>query len=241
MAGGQPLVHLDAAHLLERINDGTLISAQRKRDPGVMQHATRTNAVSKISLRGGAEAGSGSCLGEYLDVSFRYMGRVYHGGAWREHVGAGKQLRGGATVRRCTLFVLGALFGQVHVQRQLCSSTRHRIELIQRNGPNAVDRRTNSRRRVRLQGCQPSGPRFSAAVAEPFLNALQRLADATAEVARIEQRQSYACAVRGFPQRLAHGIRIVVRAAAGSVVQVVELAHGGEAGERRLGEGRRGK
>ena len=36
-------------------------------------------------------------------------------------------------------------------------------------------------------------------------------------------------------QRLAHGVRVVVRPPAGRVVQVVELAHAGDAGQRHLG------
>ncbi len=79
------------------------------------------------------------------------------------------------------------------------------------------------------------------AVGEALLHRAQRLGDAAVQVAGVEQGDADAGLARGGQHRRAELVRVRVRATAGVVVHVVELADRRDAGERHLGERRPGE
>ena len=82
----------------------------------------------------------------------------------------------------------------------------------------------------------PVRPALRGRVAESPLGGGERPpADASPEVAGVDQRDPDPRVGRGTDQRLAHRVGVVVRHAAGGVVEVVELPDRGHPGERHLG------
>ena len=159
-----------------------------------------------------------------------------------------EQLGRGHAVEAQAGVVLGRLLGEVHVQRQAlggrgprrrCRSARHR--------PHRVDRRTDAHPPASARSaCDPAlGPALDGAVAEPALPLVQRGVPVggqpAGEVARVQQGDPEPGLRGRLAQRLAHRVRVVVRRAARPVVQVVELADAGDAGERHLGVRRPGQ
>ena len=181
---------LDAAHLLERINDGS--DPCQRSGPQRDAASTRTTAVLNISLVGRGPAGSSSRVPRCPRSIHGPCTTVVRGEARR--CGA---LRGG---RHPAATVVLARCSYSARQRQLCTPLAP-LDLIN-------DARTLLYRApIRVVGPLQSAsqrPTLSAAVAEPFLTP-STPGRATAEVART-QRQSYAsrCA-SSWPQRLAHG------------------------------------
>ena len=82
-------------------------------------------------------------------------------------------------------------------------------------------------------------PGVDGAVAEaPLLSAHRGVAigvEASVEVTRVEQREPDAGLAGRLTQRRTHGVRVVVGRAVGAVVDVVELPHRRDAGQRHLG------
>src|SRR6478736_2496197 len=64
----EPLVHLDAAHLLEGVDDGVLVGTQGEAHPGVEEPAGRADAVGEVALgrRAAVEALAGEVLARLL-------------------------------------------------------------------------------------------------------------------------------------------------------------------------------
>ena len=117
-------------------------------------------------------------------------------------------------------------------------STGHRAHRVERR----ADEYAAVARRRCCSASTRSAQRVDRAVAEPLLRPVASGApsDAGAEIAGVEQGEPDA-GVRGrVDQGLAHRVRVGVRPAAGVVVQVVELADRGDAGQRHLGVHRRG-
>ena len=57
LLGGEPLVELDGAHLLEQVDHGVAVADPSvSRAAGVVQRAARPDAVAEVALGGGAEA-----------------------------------------------------------------------------------------------------------------------------------------------------------------------------------------
>ena len=78
---GQPLVHLESAQLLERVDDGMLIRAQGQRTTRIGQPTGRADAVGKITFGCRTEACRGLIGAQGLDVAVGEMGGVYDSSA----------------------------------------------------------------------------------------------------------------------------------------------------------------
>ena len=158
--GGQPLVELDRAHLLEQVDDRVAVGAQREPAAGVVQPPRGADAVAEVALGGRAEAGVGAALAEQRDVVVGEVGGVHGAGPRAEGAGVGEQLRRGDAVRREAGLVLGDLLGEVDVQRRSRRQPRRprRAARAGRRG------RSGSRRRRRLLSL-PAQLRGSAAQA----------------------------------------------------------------------------
>ena len=138
-----------------------------------------------------------------------------------------------AAVRREALLVLLRLLGDVRVQRPPRRPRRDRARRLRVDGAHAVDRRADARGRPLRDRVHALGPGLRVGVAEAL--------DAAVQVARVEQRDADARLGRRGQHRAAHRVRVVVGRAAGRVVEVVELADAGDAGQRHLGERRRAR
>ena len=68
LPGGQPVVQLQPAQLLEHVDHGVLITAQAEWAAGVVQGSGGTDAVGQIPFGGGAEADAGPGVPEQCDV-----------------------------------------------------------------------------------------------------------------------------------------------------------------------------
>ncbi len=97
-------------------------------------------------------------------------------------------------------------------------------------------------RRRRCQPVEVRGarrPPERIAVAEAPLNRIQLDPDAAVQVTGVEQRDANAGRRGGGDQRRAHRVRVVIVSPTHVMVDVVELADAGDAGERHLTEHRR--
>ena len=99
-----------------------------------------------------------------------------------------------------------------------------------------MDRGADADQRTVGEPVDARGPRVDVAVAEALLHRGGLGADPAVQVARVEQRQPHARLLGARQHRRAHRVRVVVRSAAGPVVDVVELADERHPGERHLGE-----
>jgi hypothetical protein len=136
--------------------------------------------------------------------------------------------------------ILGRLLGDMRVQRA-CALGRPGGDGragVRVDGADAVDRRADARARPVGQGRDALAPGVGAAVGEALLDRAERLGDPAVQVARVEQGDADARLVGGGDQRPADLVGVGVRLAARAVVQVMELAHRGHAGQRHLAEGR---
>ncbi len=171
------------------------------------------------------------------------------GGAGAEGTAVGEQPGRSHGMPVETRVVLRYLLGEVHVQRPPAASSPvgDRADLVVRHRPYRVHGRTDHHvvgPRHLLGSDQlvdPRRPAARVAVAVAHLHALRLLAEAAGEVAGVEQGDPDAGVARGTHQGEAHLVGLVVRRAVGLVVQVVELAHGGDAGREHLAVRRPGQ
>ena len=112
------------------------------------------------------------------------------------------------------------LLGEMDVEGLALAGVDDGAELVVGDGADGVDRGA---------GVVRSLARSAQASAVPSLNrpldALGWLAEAAAEVRRVEQPDPEAGLLGRLDQRVAHGVRVVVRRPVRLVVQVVELPH----------------
>ena len=218
------------------------------------QRPGRADPVGQVRLGGRAEAGERPAAADQLDVPAGQVGGVDHRGARAEQTGRGQHAGRGVAVGGQAGLVLGGLLGQVRVHRRpvRLGPGQHRRQLIRRHRADRVDRGAEPGARAELavlpgaQRGHPLGPAVPVAVAEPQLRPGQRHRRAAGvqpagQVAGVQQGDPYPGLAGGLQQRLAHLVRVGVPAAAGAVVQVVELAHAGDAGQRHLGVDRAGQ
>ena len=167
--------------------------------------------------------------------------RGVNGGRGRpEHAVLRQQLGRRAAVGALARLVLRGLLGDVHVQRPghpVLADGRldDDVQLLGGHRAHGVDRGGHPEVVVVLHHADPVRPALRVLVVEPPLHPLQRHVDAAAQVAGVEQREPDAGGAGGLAQRLSHRVRVAVPGAAGAVVQVVELPHAGDPGERHLG------
>ena len=133
--------------------------------------------------------------------------------------------------------VLGGLLGEVDVQRAAARRLVHDGQRRTRYRPHRVRRHADPQPRSVAQRRDPLRPRAGGAVGEPALHAVDRAAvHVRGEVAGVEQGEPDPGLGGGLRQGVAHRVRVGVRAPVRAVVQVVELAHRRDAGQRALGE-----
>ncbi len=236
-AGAQALVELQGAGLLERVDHRVTVAAERDGAAGRGQPAGRADAVGEVPFGGRTHADGGGGVGEELDVLVRQVGRVHGGGARPEHAVVGEQPGRGDAVRGQAGVVLGGLLGEVDVQRRPAhrGPVRDGAQLVGRDGPHRVHGGAGPGVLARLQLRRAGRPGVRVAVAEPQLRPGRLGAEAGREVAGVEQGDPDTGPGGGLDQRLAHRVRVGVADPAGRVVEVVELPHRGDPGERHLG------
>ena len=190
LAGGEPLVELDRARLLEQVDHGVRVGAQRKAGAGVDQGAGRADAVGEVALGRRAEAAAAASAAERGDVGVGEVGGVDGGEALAERSRLGEDLGRRRAVGGETGLVLGGLLGDVGVQRAPGGARpRRRRRGTRRARPRGRcgSRRRPARRRRPSSSLDALGPGGGVAVGEAQLRLGQRLADAAVQVARVEQ------------------------------------------------------
>ena len=117
LLGGEPLVELDRAHLLEEVDHGVAVGAQREPGTGVVQPARRADAVAEVALGGRAERRVRTRSADQGDVVVGEVGGVHERRRRAEDTVVGEQPRRRDAVRLEAAVVLGDLLGEVDVQR----------------------------------------------------------------------------------------------------------------------------
>src|SRR6266545_558858 len=153
------------------------------------------------------------------------------------HAAAVGQGRGRQSGDRQALVVLGALLGQVQVQRRgpLRRPGRDLPHGARVQRPHAVDAGGDPQGRASLELPDPLGPGGGVAVAEAQLRAFERATlEVAPEVAGVDQGETDARLRSRGRQGEAHLVRVGVAPALLVVVDVVEFADRGDARERHL-------
>ena len=96
-AADQPLVEVDRARLLERVDDGVRVAADRQRGAGIGKPPSRPDPVSEVAFGRRAEADRRAGSTEQPDVAIGQMGRVD-----RREVGGERLPSGPAARPACT-------------------------------------------------------------------------------------------------------------------------------------------
>ena len=205
--------------------------------PASRKRTRRPEAVGEVALGGGAQAGGGAAAAQQGDVGAGQMRRV-HGRCGRaEQALGGEQPGRGEPVGGEARGVLGGLLGEVDVQRAAARRLVHDGQRRTRYRPHRVRRHPDPQPRSVAQRRDPLRPRVGGAVGEPALHAVDRTAvHVRGEVAGVEQGEPDPGLGGGLCQGVAHRVRVGVRAPVRAVVQVVELPHRRDAGQRALGE-----
>ena len=175
LLGGQPLVHLHRAHLLEQVDHRMAVGAQREGGAGVVQPPRRTDPVGEVALGGRAEADVGARLAEQPDVVVGQVGRVHGGGQRTERSGLGEQLgRGDARTPRRQASFSATCSERCTCSGLPCGRLDDHLQLVARHRAHRVDRGTDPRV---VERSHPLGPGVGVAVGEAHLHALRRPAD----------------------------------------------------------------
>src|SRR5215211_2901412 len=135
--------------------------------------------------------------------------------------------------------ILGGLLRDVRVKRNptLCRPRRDGGRRFGIDRTDAVDRRSDPRPGVFRELGHAVDPPVRIAVGKAPLNRARLLPDPAVQEAGIEERDPDAGIASGLDHRLSHLVRIRIRHAARTVVEVVELADAGDPGKRHLAEG----
>ncbi len=245
LAGGESLVEFDRPRFLEQVDERVGVGSEREARAGVAQRPGRCDAVGEVALGRRAHAYGAAVRPEQAPVAVAHMHGVHRRESVTQNTEVGQQRGWCAAVRGEALFVLGGLLGDVAVERHapLASPCGDGGDGVGIDRPHGVDR-----------GAQPHGgtgepvapggplrPGERVAVAETALGVVRLEADATGQVAGVEQRDPHARLAGRGDHGLAHGVGVAVRRSARAVVDVVELADGGDPGEGHLGERRRSR
>ena len=147
--GLQPQVELHRARLLEQVDDRVAVAAER-------EPRTRVpDAVGEVALgrRAHADRGLAQVVGRCQ------VGGVDRGRVRPERAVLGQQLHGRAARRGEAGLVLGALLGDVEVQRLAARELDDGGELVGRHGADGVDRGADLRALDRARRARPTWPR----------------------------------------------------------------------------------
>jgi hypothetical protein len=194
----------------------------------------RSATVAEVALGGGRHAHERRHAGEVRDVAGFDVRAVHHRRRVRQRAALEQQLDGGHAVLEAALVELFALLARVHVQRHgvLRGVQRECFEPIARARAHRVrrhaDRHVGGVLHELAHSVDVREERVVRRKREPALNLGQRLVHAAARIAGLEEHEANAHVGRRARERERHlGLR--VRAAVDVVVQIVELAHSGEA------------
>ena len=145
-----------------------------------------------------------------------------------------------AAVERLARLVLRGLLRQVRVHGLTVARGEHLTDLVASDGPHRMDGGADARRFVVGKQGVSRGPGGRGTVAEALLVVAQRRVtvggEPAVEVTGVEEREADPGLPGGLAERFAHRVRVVVRRAAGAMVDVVELGHARHAGHDHLGE-----
>ena len=186
--GGEAYVELDRPHLLEQVDHGVAVAAQRQWAAGVVERQARTDAVPEVALGRGAEAGVRRRAAERVDVvTVRWVACTA--------VVSGPRTPASAStcVGVAPYAATQASFSATCSERWTCSGgppPPRRWCASCRAGRHG---RSGWRHRSRIpahsaRSATRLGPRVGAAVVVPHLHTLRRRAEAGAQVAGVEQR-----------------------------------------------------
>ena len=223
----QALVQLDRARLLEEVDHGVGVAAERERGARLRQRAHPADAVGQVALGRRADAAAGAGVAEQRHVGIRQVGGM-HGGEARRRARRPRRARPWVCVRRRP------------GRRRSRPAARTRGRAGGGRAPRPSRQRSRRRRDRPRARCgwrprsAPTRPSRSAstrsaqalrvAVGEAPLGTDRRLADAAVQVAGVDQGDADAGVRRRGDQRTAHLVGVAVRRAARAVVEVVELA-----------------
>src|SRR5262249_27365989 len=157
--------------LLDEVDDGMGIAAQRQAYARGLQDLRRADAVTEIPFGGGAEA-SGRAA-EAMNVVGREVGGVDRGELRPDQSMAGQAFHRSPAVGRFARLIFGDLFRYVRVNRPVEAEVGQRIG---RDRAYRMDGSADQRVRLRLQCRDASRPAAQRAVAETELRSGQRLA-----------------------------------------------------------------
>ena len=169
-------MHLDAAQLLERVDDGVLVGAERERHARVVEPARRTDAVREVALGRRAEARGGTGAREEGDVGVGQVGRVDRGRRRPEQPLPGQQLGRRAAVEALAGEVLPGLLREVHVEGALPlrGEGADRTEVVARHRAHRVHGDSDPGGLALVEGRDPVGPGPHAPVGEALLDRVER-------------------------------------------------------------------
>ena len=244
-AGDQTLVELERPQLFEQVDHGVHVAADGQRRAGGGQGARRADAVRPGRAR---SWGTGRSWCRTIPAArCRPRSDASHAPPWcsgpaRRPAPAARS--GSSPWRRCTPRSHAAARRRARAAgRSAAGPSRRRsridagstaLTLWMAAAIRAVDDSLSASTLVR--------PGLGVAVREAQLRMPRgRLHQRRLQVARIDQGDSQAGVRRRGEQRLAHRVRILVAATTTVVVEVVELADGGDAGQRHLRVGRPGE
>ena len=167
-----------------------------------------------------------------------------HGGeVGAERACIAQDLDGGPAVGGDCFDVFSGLLGNMGVQGHipLTSNLRGDRDGIGSDRPDRVDREAVGDKALGGQRRGAVGPCLDGTVTEADLSRVEIHAWTAGEVERVEQHQTDSRLLRRRCQGVRHLVRVGVRRASGSMVQVVELTDGRVAGEQHLREDRAGE
>ncbi len=239
----QPLIELDRPGLLEHVDHRVAVGADAQGAAGLVHRPAATDAVAEIAFGGRAQAYRGTRRREPRDVRSRHMGGMDRSRRRSEHAALRSQRGGREPGRPLARFVLGRLFRQVEVKSPPAGAGgigdhRHRVRV---DGAHAVDGRADAEHRGVGQRGRSLAPSQGVTVTEAPLVPAERLVEASAEITGVEQGQPDPGVLGRRGERGAHLVGVGVGPPVGLVMQVVELADGGDARQRHLRVGGAGQ
>ena len=241
--GHEALVELHRPSFLEYVDQRLGVGAEGKPRPRLRQPTGRANAIGEVALGRRTETDSAPSAPQQLEVAVGDVRGMDRREARREGACLGEYPGGAQAVCGEAVLVLGWLLGDVGVKRpgSLGCERRHLGGGLRVDGADAVDRGADPRPVTGLDLVHPLRPVLGAAIGEPKLDALRLPADPAVQVTGVEQGDANPGLASGGDHRLPQRVRVLIAGAARAVMQVVELAHGRDACQRHLPEGRPGQ
>ena len=157
-----------AAGLLQQVDHGVGVAAERQAGTGVAQGDRRPDAVGEVALGRRADAAGAAGCAEQGDVVGGEVGGVDGGEALVQRAGRGEDPDRRGAVGRQHLLVLGRLLGHVGVQRRARARGPRRDgrDVVGRDGTRRVDGGADGARAGRAAARRPGRPTRSTVPSE---------------------------------------------------------------------------